>query len=158
MFSRCQTLLLRIAIEEPFLFLRPFLHGILQEHSAERTQSLIQLRAFISMSKYHPPAVSFYLFNNLLGLLKWTQEDGKPFGLYTQATILPLLSELVLSMNGLKYSDFKKERVEIFLSTSGGFWYPLRKGAGKSLFFFSSSFLRFVADQSFAFSLRWKAF
>jgi len=78
------------------------------------------------MSKFHSPGVSYHLFNNLLGLLKWIQESKKPFGLYIQAMIIPLLSDLVLSMNGLKFSDFKKERVDIFVSTNGQFWF--RKG------------------------------
>jgi len=81
----------------------------------------------IVLAKYLPPGTTHFLYNHLLGVLKWFQERKLPHSLYAQATILPLLSDLTLSMNGLKYSDFKKDRYDVFLATNGSFWFPARK-------------------------------
>lgn len=133
MHCRCQSLLLKLCIETPYLLLRPYLLDLQSEDVQKKAEGMVKLQALLSLRVYHPAAFAHAFFNQLLGFLKSTQEGVNPHGLYAQATILPMLCDLIFSVNGLKYSDFKKERFDTIVATNGSFWFMNKKKAAGGL-------------------------
>ncbi|KAF9154391.1 hypothetical protein BG015_001079 [Linnemannia schmuckeri] len=108
---------------EPVLFIRSFFAEIVQARPDRQRSLISRLHLLLSGYSKLPPAFAFSLFNHLLGLLKWFQRNSKPLGLEMLATILPLLADVVISTNDIVFKDFKRNKVDIFFTGLGRFWF-----------------------------------
>ncbi|KAF9302452.1 hypothetical protein BGZ74_005326, partial [Mortierella antarctica] len=108
---------------EPVLFVRSFFSDIVYSRPDRQRELISRLHLLISSSSKLPPAFAFALFNHLLGLLKWFQRNSKPLGIDMLATALPLLTDVVTSTNDIVFKDFKRNKVDVFFTNLGRFWF-----------------------------------
>ncbi|KAG0253183.1 hypothetical protein BG011_006509, partial [Mortierella polycephala] len=108
---------------EPVLLVRSFFAEITHARSDRQRDLISRLHLLLSFSSNLPPAFAFALFNHLLGLLKWFQRNSKSLGLDMLAAVLPLLADVVSSTNDIVFKDFKRNKVDVFFSTMGRFWF-----------------------------------
>ncbi|KAI7817236.1 hypothetical protein BC939DRAFT_335406 [Gamsiella multidivaricata] len=108
---------------EPVVFVRWLLAEIVQA-KPERQKALIsRLHLLLSSSSKLPPGFSFALFNHLLGLLKWYQRSSRPLGMDMIEAVLPLLADIVSSTNDIVFKDLKRNKIDVFFSNLGRFWF-----------------------------------
>ncbi|KAF9438529.1 hypothetical protein BGZ76_007060, partial [Entomortierella beljakovae] len=109
---------------EPVVFVRSLFAEIVKERRSDAQKNLVsRLQLLLSASSKLPPGFAFALFNHLLGLMKWYQRNSKPRGMELISMILPILVEVVSSTNDIVYKDLKRNKVDIFLSNMGRFWF-----------------------------------
>ncbi|KAF9393611.1 hypothetical protein CPC16_001601 [Podila verticillata] len=108
---------------EPVLFVRSFFSEIVYSRPDRQRELIGRLHLLISSSSKLPPAFAFALFNHLLGLLKWFQRNSKPHGIDMMATAIPLLTDVVASTNDIVFKDFKRNKVDVFFTNLGRFWF-----------------------------------
>ncbi|KAG0296788.1 hypothetical protein BGZ96_008516 [Linnemannia gamsii] len=108
---------------EPVLFIRSFFAEVVHARPERQRTLIFRLHLLLSGNSKLPPAFAFSLFNHLLGLLKWFQRNSKPLGLEMLATVLPLLADVVISTNDIVFKDFKRNKVDIFFTGLGRFWF-----------------------------------
>lgn len=108
---------------EPVLFVRSFFAEVVHARPDRQRTLIFRLHLLLSGNSKLPPAFAFTLFNHLLGLLKWFQRNSKPLGLEMLAAVLPLLADVVISTNDIVFKDFKRNKVDIFFTGLGRFWF-----------------------------------
>lgn len=121
--SAATTFMTNYIRNEPVLFVRSFLSEIVYSRPDRQRELIGRLHLLISSSSKLPPAFAFALFNHLLGLLKWFQRNSKPLGIDMMATALPLLTDVVTSTNDIVFKDFKRNKVDVFFTNLGRFWF-----------------------------------
>ncbi|KAF9583807.1 hypothetical protein BGW38_008466 [Lunasporangiospora selenospora] len=108
---------------EPLLFVRTFFADMVRKTPERQKELIRRLHLLLSGSSKLPPAFAFALFNHLLGLLKWFQRNSKPKGFDMIEAVLPVLAEMVTSTNDIVFKDFKRNKVDVFFSPLGRFWF-----------------------------------
>ncbi|ORX42676.1 hypothetical protein DM01DRAFT_1387301 [Hesseltinella vesiculosa] len=114
--------------DDPDLFLRGFLSELGKSDVTTVRDTLTRLYALVHMQAKLPPAFTHTLFNNLAGMLKWLcREHGGQNSLAILNLTHSILAQLVLSTNELSMRDFRKNKIEAILVSTGRFWFQLEQ-------------------------------
>ena len=131
-FNLSRETLTNMLRDDPTLFLRAFLNELPTAPLTRQLELFTRLSRLLTSRRALPPGFSYLLFNYLLGLMRYCAQQESENGFEIMAQSLPLLGELIAAVQGLEFRDFKKGRIELFLFTSGRFWYS--EGAPSFMF------------------------
>ncbi|KAI8070898.1 hypothetical protein BC940DRAFT_294706 [Gongronella butleri] len=114
--------------DDPDLFLRGFLSDLGKSNANKQRDALTRLYALVHMQAKLPPGLTHTLFNHLAGMLKWLcREHTKQTNPMLMCLIHPILAQLVLSTNELSMRDFRKNKIEAVLTSTGRFWFVVEQ-------------------------------
>ncbi|CAG8512982.1 2272_t:CDS:10 [Paraglomus brasilianum] len=109
--------------DDPSLFLRLYFSELGLSSFSSQKALLTKLRNLLSMQHVFPPGFSHTLFNHLAGILKWYARDNKSGGFRLMCYIMPVLADLVPTVNDMTVRDFRKNKIEHILLNNGSIWF-----------------------------------
>ncbi|CAG8439047.1 1095_t:CDS:10 [Acaulospora morrowiae] len=109
--------------DDALLFLRNFFSDLGLSKSEAQKELLTRIQFLVSMQHNLPSNFTYTLFNHLAGMLKWYSRDNMDDGLSLMTYVLPILAEMVPSVNGIVVRDFRKNKIENIICNNGQFWF-----------------------------------
>ncbi|CAG8491541.1 9632_t:CDS:10 [Paraglomus occultum] len=109
--------------DDPSLFLRLYFSELGLSSFSSQKALLTKLRHLLSMQHVFPPGFSHTLFNHLAGILKWHARDSKIGGFRLMCYVMPVLADLVPTVNEMTVRDFRKNKIEHILLNNGSIWF-----------------------------------
>lgn len=122
-YALSKEVLLYFLRDDPSLFLRLYFSELGLSSFSSQKALLTKLRNLLSMQHVFPPGFSHTLFNHLAGILKWYARDNKSGGFRLMCYIMPVLADLVPTVNDMTVRDFRKNKIEHILLNNGSLWF-----------------------------------
>ncbi|CAJ0834999.1 1470_t:CDS:2, partial [Entrophospora sp. SA101] len=122
-FNLTKEIIIYFLRDDPLLFLRIFFSELGTINFEAQKELLTKIHFLISMQHVFPSGFSHTLFNHLAGILKWYSRDNKSNGLGLMTYVIPILAEIVPTVNDLLVRDFRKNKIENILCNNGQFWF-----------------------------------
>ncbi|CAJ0766766.1 2264_t:CDS:1, partial [Entrophospora sp. SA101] len=114
-FNLTKEIIIYFLRDDPLLFLRIFFSELGTINFEAQKELLTKIHFLISMQHVFPSGFSHTLFNHLAGILQWYSRANKSNGLRLMTYVIPILAEIVPTVNDLLVRDFRKNKIENIL-------------------------------------------
>lgn len=112
------------------VFLRYYFERIVSSPLESKKKYLTRLQRLISGKKNIPASFAYSLFNYLMGYIRWIVSSVKENQFEIIQAIIPVVSDLVVAVQGLGLKDFRKIRLENATLSAGNFWFNEKYAQG----------------------------
>lgn len=119
--STARGCILHVLRSDPALLLRNVFDLIARDKIDD---AVTAMRGLLHLRHVLPPAATHYIFNHLMGFLKWiARETGTHDPLHTFSVSSTVLSDLLAQVSEMSLREIRRAKVEIFVIPSGSLWF-----------------------------------